>query len=95
MPHYAVQVRALFSATLPEAVEELARSVLTQPLRLTVGVRGAAAASVRQRLMFVGNESGKLMALREELKGGLLPLPALVFVSSKDRAQQLLRWCTL
>ena len=84
-------MRALFSATLPEAVEERARSVLTQPLRVTVGVRGAAAASVRQRLMFVGNEAGKLMALRDELKGGLLPLPALVFVSSKDRAQQLLR----
>lgn len=29
-------VRALFSATLPERVEELARSVLQQPLRITV-----------------------------------------------------------
>jgi len=36
--------RALFSATLPEAVETLARSVMASPLRLTVGERGAAAA---------------------------------------------------
>ena len=32
-------VRALFSATLPEAVEGLARSVLKDPLRITVGER--------------------------------------------------------
>ena len=31
--------RALFSATLPEAVENLARSVLKDPLRVTVGER--------------------------------------------------------
>ena len=86
-----VQVRALFSATLPEAVEELARTVLVQPLRVTVGERGAAASSVHQRLMFVGGEAGKLLALRDQLKGGQLPLPALVFVSSKGRAEALLR----
>ena len=86
-----MQVRALFSATLPEAVEELARTVLVQPLRVTVGERGAAAASVHQRLMFVGNEAGKLLALRDQLRSGQLPLPALVFVSSKGRAEALLR----
>ncbi len=32
-------VRALFSATLPEGVEALARSVLQDPLRVTVGER--------------------------------------------------------
>ena len=82
-------MRALFSATLPEVVEELARSVLAEPLRLTVGERGAAAAGVRQRLLFAGTEAGKLLALRNELKGGQLPLPALVFVNSKERAQEL------
>ena len=35
------------------------------PLRVTVGERGAAAASVRQRLQFVGSEAGKLLALRQ------------------------------
>lgn len=33
-----LQVRALYSATLPESVEDLARSVLKDPLRIVVGV---------------------------------------------------------
>ena len=33
-----MQVRALYSATLPESVEDLARSVLKDPLRIVVSV---------------------------------------------------------
>ncbi|EFJ45762.1 hypothetical protein VOLCADRAFT_118300, partial [Volvox carteri f. nagariensis] len=84
-------VRALFSATLPERVEDLARSVLQQPLRITVGLRNAAVSNVRQRLHFVGREAGKLLALRQLLAdGGLVP-PVLVFVGSKERAKALHR----
>ena len=50
---------ALFSATLPERAEELARSVAQRPVRVTVGERNGAAASVAQRLVFVGGEAGK------------------------------------
>lgn len=46
-------------------VEALARSVLQDPLRVTVGERNTAAATVKQRLLFVGRESGKLLALRQ------------------------------
>ena len=164
-------VRALFSATLPEAVEGLARSVLKDPLRITVGERNtgetetetergwvpwhgmawhgmagekggwrraareeagawgwgwrrghllgvtwlcgvnaalasahphmaspslppsaaAAVASVAQRLLFVGREEGKLLALRQLIGEGLRP-PVLVFVATKDRAKELHRW---
>jgi superfamily II DNA/RNA helicase len=45
--------RALFSATLPETVERLARSVMSAPMRLTVGERNAASETVRQSLVFV------------------------------------------
>ncbi|GLC75527.1 hypothetical protein PLESTF_001653500 [Pleodorina starrii] len=83
--------RALFSATLPERVEDLARSVLQQPLRITVGVRNAAVANVRQRLQFVGREAGKLLALRQLLADGGLAPPVLVFVGSKERAKALHR----
>jgi len=41
--------RALFSATLPETVEQLARSVMTQPMRLTVGERNSASTTIAQR----------------------------------------------
>lgn len=82
-------VSALFSATLPERVEELARNFLKDPLRILVGERDAAARSVRQRLVYVGSEEGKLLGLRQELSGGGLRPPALVFVQSQDRAEQL------
>jgi len=81
--------RALFSATLPERVEALARSLLTAPVRLTVGPRGGASAAVKQRLLFCGSEAGKLLAMRQMLCDGGLRPPALVFVQSGERAQQL------
>jgi ATP-dependent RNA helicase DDX52/ROK1 len=83
-------VRGLFSATLPEGVEALARSVLRDPLRVTVGERNTAAASVAQRLHFVGSDSGRLLALRTLLREGLRP-PVLVFTSTKERAAALRR----
>jgi hypothetical protein len=58
-------------------VEDLARTVLRDPLRVTVGERNTAAAVVRQRLQFVGREEGKLMTLRQMMAGGLTP-PVLV-----------------
>lgn len=85
-----MQVVGLFSATLPEKVEELARSMLRDPVRVTVGQRNAPASSVQQRLVFVGQESGKLMALRDALREGLRP-PVLVFVNSRQRASVLHR----
>uniref|UniRef100_A0A6S8LCF8 RNA helicase n=1 Tax=Dunaliella tertiolecta TaxID=3047 RepID=A0A6S8LCF8_DUNTE len=81
-------VRALFSATLPEKVEDLARTVLVEPLRVTVGARNTAVNTVDQRLLFVGRENGKLLALRQLLTEGLKP-PVLVFVATKDRARAL------
>ncbi|KAG2440629.1 hypothetical protein HYH02_010208 [Chlamydomonas schloesseri] len=83
--------RALFSATLPERVEDLARSVQQQPLRITVGMKNAATSNVRQRLQFVGREAGKLLALRQALADGGLRPPVLVFVGSKERAKALHR----
>ena len=80
--------RALFSATLPETVENLARSVMTQPIRLTVGERNSASGSIAQRLVFCGYERGKLLALRQLIADGIKP-PIIVFVQSKDRAKQL------
>ena len=51
-------VGALFSATLPEATEALARSFLVDPARVTVGERGASASHVEQKLVFVGGGGG-------------------------------------
>lgn len=83
-------IRALFSATLPESVETMARSILRDPLRVTVGERNTAASNIDQKLIFVGRESGKLLALRQLITEGLKP-PILVFVNTKERAKELHR----
>lgn len=44
--------------------------------------------TVEQELMFVGQESGKLLAMRQIILKGFQP-PVLVFVQSKDRAKEL------
>jgi superfamily II DNA/RNA helicase len=88
------KVLALFSATLPERAEELARSIAAAPVRVTVGERNGAAASVRQRLVFVGSEAGKAVALRDLLRAPSVHRarpPYLVFANSKQRAAQLQR----
>ena len=85
-----VQVRGLFSATLPEGVEEMANSVLQSPLKLTVGPQNAPTSAVSQRLMFVGREGGKILGLRQLIAQGLTP-PVLLFVSSKERAEAVHR----
>ncbi|DBA84948.1 TPA: hypothetical protein ACH3X2_005689 [Trebouxia sp. C0005] len=83
-------VRGLFSATLPEGVEELASSVLQSPLRLVVGPRNAPTSAVSQRLLFVGSEGGKILGLRQLIAKALTP-PVLLFVSSKERAEAVHR----
>lgn len=46
--------RCLFSATLPEWVEQVAGSVLQEPVSVIVGAKNAACRSVAQSLRFVG-----------------------------------------
>lgn len=82
--------RAMFSATLPQNVEELAQSVLREPIRLVIGTRNAGASTIDQELLFVGMEQGKLLAIRQLVQKGFKP-PAIIFVQSKDRAQELFR----
>lgn len=50
--------------------------------------RNSATDLVDQELLFVGNEQGKLLALRDIVRAGISP-PVLIFVQSKERAQQL------
>ena len=63
-------VRALFSATLPQHVEQLARTVLQRPIRVVVGARGGSNRDIEQHLLFVGREQGKVMAVRQLLNSG-------------------------
>jgi ATP-dependent RNA helicase DDX52/ROK1 len=87
----ATSVRALFSATVTPAVRSLAESILRSPVEVTVqsSSPGGANPSIAQKLLFVGKEEGKLLAIRQLLARGELKPPALVFCQSQDRAQAL------
>ena len=77
--------RALFSATMGQQVQELVETVLRDPLRISVGAANTGANTIEQRLMFVGREEGKLLAIRQLVQQGLRP-PVLVFLQSKVKA---------
>ncbi|XP_016956291.1 probable ATP-dependent RNA helicase DDX52 [Drosophila biarmipes] len=79
---------AFFSATYTVPVAKWALRHLKNLVRITIGVQNSATETVQQELLFVGSESGKLMAMRDLVRQGLQP-PVLVFVQSKERAKQL------
>ncbi|KAM8708526.1 hypothetical protein ACLKA7_015495 [Drosophila subpalustris] len=79
---------AFFSATYTVPVAKWALRHLKNLVRVTIGVQNSATDTVQQELLFVGSESGKLLAVREMVRQGLQP-PVLVFVQSKERAKQL------
>lgn len=51
--------------------------------------RNSATTLVDQQLLFVGDESGKLLAFRDLVTKGQLEPPVLVFVQTKERAKEL------
>ncbi|KAI0243517.1 RNA-dependent ATPase rok1, partial [Massospora cicadina] len=80
--------KALFSATIPSGVEKLASSIMNDTIRVVHGTKDGATELIQQELVYAGQESGKLMALRNLIRKGFLP-PAIIFVQSVERAQQL------
>ncbi|XP_040005541.1 probable ATP-dependent RNA helicase DDX52 [Xiphias gladius] len=80
--------RAFFSATCTLDVEQWCRLNLDNLVSVNIGHRNTAVKTVEQQLLFVGTESGKLVAMRDIIKKGFLP-PMLVFVQSIERAREL------
>ncbi|CAB3227340.1 unnamed protein product [Arctia plantaginis] len=81
---------AMFSATHTPVVAKWCRHNMRGLINVTVGQRNAATNLVDQKLLYCGNENGKLVAFRQLVQEGLKP-PVLVFVQSKDRAKQLFK----
>ncbi|XP_051173185.1 probable ATP-dependent RNA helicase DDX52 [Leptopilina boulardi] len=80
--------QAMFSATQTPAVTKWCRKNLKSWISVMIGLRNAATDLIEQELLYVGSEDGKLMALRNIIQKGITP-PVLVFVQSKERAQEL------
>jgi ATP-dependent RNA helicase DDX52/ROK1 len=80
--------RSLFSATMGPMVHELAGAILKNPVSVSIGRQNTGANTIDQKLVFTGNEEGKLLAMRNLIREGLKP-PCLLFLQSKDRAKAL------
>ncbi|CAL4242277.1 unnamed protein product, partial [Meganyctiphanes norvegica] len=82
--------RALFSATFAHEVEHWCKLNLNNVAMVSVGIRNTASQNVKQELVFCGDESGKLIALRDFIRKGYEP-PVLIFVQTKERAKELFK----
>ncbi|KAM0754997.1 DEAD-domain-containing protein [Meredithblackwellia eburnea MCA 4105] len=81
----------MFSATMPPAVERLAKKYLRRPAIVTIGVAGQAVDRVDQRVEFIQSEDKKKQRLIEILNTGGFEPPMIVFVNQKKGADVLLK----
>ncbi|KFM71603.1 putative ATP-dependent RNA helicase DDX52, partial [Stegodyphus mimosarum] len=80
--------RAMFSATFSHDVEEWCKMTFDSLVSVSIGTKNTAVSTIKQELLFVGCEGGKLLALRNLINEGFMP-PVMIFVQSKERAQEL------
>merc|ERR1719412_1537739 len=59
-------------------------------VKVRVGAANSATDTVDQQLLYCGSEHGKLVAFRDLVRQGIQP-PVLVFVQTKERAQELFK----
>eukprot|EP00466_Bigelowiella_natans_P012624 jgi/Bigna1/85825/estExt_fgenesh1_pg.C_60203 len=78
----------LFSATFPPKVEHLARDILVNPTRVTVGTIGAANADIKQ-VVDVMRPSDKYRWLADKIHSFLQAGQVLVFVGTKQATEEL------
>ncbi|GAA5873974.1 hypothetical protein JCM1840_006107 [Sporobolomyces johnsonii] len=79
----------MFSATMPPAVERLAKKYLRRPAIVTIGVAGQAVDTVDQRVEMINSEEKKKARLLEILNTGGFQPPMIVFVNQKKGADVL------
>lgn len=81
--------RALFSATIPSGVESLAATFMgSDYIKIITGKINATNHRIKQELLFVGQEEGRLLAIRQMLVQGIEP-PVIIFSETIERATQL------
>jgi ATP-dependent RNA helicase RhlE len=77
----------LFSATMPQSIESLARSMLRDPVRVSVTPAVTTAVNVKQSVLFV-DRANKRAALERLLRGGDMAR-VIVFTRTKHGANRL------
>ncbi|KAL9269967.1 DEAD-box ATP-dependent RNA helicase 24-like protein [Drosera capensis] len=79
----------LFSATMPGKVEKLAREILSDPTRVTVGEVGMANEDITQIVNVLPSDAEKLPWLSEKLQGMIDEGDVLVFASKKATVDEM------
>ncbi|KAL9242955.1 hypothetical protein vseg_016908 [Gypsophila vaccaria] len=79
----------LFSATMPRKVEKLAREILSDPVRVTVGEVGMANEDITQVVQVLPSDAEKLPWLLEKLPGMIDEGDVLVFASKKASVDEV------
>lgn len=81
--------KALFSATISTGIEDLARQIMIDPVKVSIGrIESAISTRIAQELVYVGGPDGKIMALERFLAEGIKP-PVIVFCRTIDIAGEL------
>ena len=79
----------LFSATFKRRVEFLARDILSNPVRITVGTVGQVNENITQHVTVLNNNSLKLHWLNTRVRSFIDEGKLLVFVASKASSETI------
>ncbi|KAF2499321.1 pre-mRNA-splicing ATP-dependent RNA helicase-like protein prp28 [Lophium mytilinum] len=81
----------MYTATMPPAIERIARKYLRRPAIVTIGNVGEAVETVEQRVEFVSGEDKRKKRLQEILSSGEFAAPIIVFVNIKRNCDAVAR----
>lgn len=81
----------MYTATMPPAVERIARRYLRRPAIVTIGNVGQAVDTVEQRVEFIAGEDKRKKRLAEILMSGEFQPPIIVFVNIKRNCDVIAR----
>ncbi|XJO73998.1 hypothetical protein BDV3_004885 [Batrachochytrium dendrobatidis] len=81
----------MFSATMPVAVERLAKAYLRRPATVTIGIAGQVVDRIEQRVEMINDDGRKLSRLQEILTSRQFEPPMIVFVNQKKGCEVIAR----
>jgi len=81
----------MYTATMPPAIERIARKYLRRPAIVSIGNVGEAVDTVEQRVEFIQGEDKRKKRLSEILNSGEYAAPVIVFVNIKRNCDTVAR----
>ncbi|KAJ5514376.1 Helicase C-terminal [Penicillium fimorum] len=91
MSQHKYRQTMMYTATMPAAVERIARKYLRRPAIITIGGVGEAVDTVEQRVEMISGEDKRKKRLGEILQSGEFRPPIIVFVNIKRNCDAIAR----